>query len=608
MQYSKVANNPLKTRADLQTAVRDLCEPLMPFFSEGGAMIRLAGAGTRHGPVAEGFETFARLLWGLVPLAAGGGDFGHWDLFVRGFTHGPDASHPEYWCQPTWGAQQHVEMAVVGLGLALAPEKIWTPLSPEARERLNNWLLSINSVDLPKNNWCFFRVLVNVGLRKVGARYDAAALEKTLVDIENYYRGDGWYSDGLDGFPCDYYSSFALQFYALIYATVAADTDPVRAKLYRDRARLFARDFIHWQDGEGAMLPYGRSLIYRFAEAAFWSAFAFAGIDDVYPLGVVKGLVLRHLRWWLRKPIFNEHGLLSVGYGYPNLLMAESYNGPGSPYWAFKTFLIVALPETHPFWQAEELPLPELPARRPMKHPGMMVCRNHAADLTVALTCGPVTRFEHSHRAEKYMKFAYAPQFGICVPTEGVTLDALGHDNALALSEEGDYWRVRREFVRNGLVGETLWSQWKPWADVEVTTWVWPEGDWHVRVHHIRTARALQTAEGGFAIARAWLNPLLDDEFESPQQRGLRVRIADKASTVLDLVGNRTASRINPLPNSHLDFSDAHIPTLRGQLAPGEHWLAAAFLPQRGKTTSTSWAGAPVLDLARKKAELLALL
>jgi len=127
-------------------------------------------------------------------------------------------------------------------------------------------------------------------------------------------------------------------------------------------------------------------------------------------------------------------------------------------------------------------------------------------------------------------------------------------------------------------------------------------------VHHIRTARALQTAEGGFAIARAWLNPLLDDEFESPQQRGLRVRIADKASTVLDLVGNRTASRINPLPNSHLDFSDAHIPTLRGQLAPGEHWLAAAFLPQRGKTTSTSWAGAPVLDLARKKAELLALL
>ena len=40
--------------------------------------------------------------------------------------------------------------------------------------------------------------------------------------------------------------------------------------------------------------------------------------------------------------------------------MCEDYNAPGSPYWALKTYLMLALPESHPFWQAEEQPLPSL--------------------------------------------------------------------------------------------------------------------------------------------------------------------------------------------------------------------------------------------------------
>jgi len=41
--------------------------------------------------------------------------------------------------------------------------------------------------------------------------------------------------------------------------------------------------------------------------------------------------------------------------------MAEQYNSPGSPYRALKFFLPLALPDSHPFWQAAESPLPELP-------------------------------------------------------------------------------------------------------------------------------------------------------------------------------------------------------------------------------------------------------
>lgn len=36
------------------------------------------------------------------------------------------------------------------------------------------------------------------------------------------------------------------------------------------------------------------------------------------------------------------------------LLIAQDYNSPQSPYWALKSFLVLALPSSHPFWQAKE--------------------------------------------------------------------------------------------------------------------------------------------------------------------------------------------------------------------------------------------------------------
>ena len=54
---------------------------------------------------------------------------------------------------------------------------------------------------------------------------------------------------------------------------------------------------------------------------------------------------------------FTTDGLLSVGYDYQNMVFAEGYNGPGSPYWAFKTFILLAVPKDHPYWQAETQPI-----------------------------------------------------------------------------------------------------------------------------------------------------------------------------------------------------------------------------------------------------------
>lgn len=112
--------------------------------------------------------------------------------------------------------------------------------------------------------------------------------------------------------------------------------------------RAFAPRYLDWFAADGAGLAFGRSLTYRFAQAAFFGAMAFAG-EPGPGWGVLRGAWARQLRWWARRPIGNGDGTLSIGYAYPNLQMSEGYNSPASPYWALKAFLPLALPESHPF-------------------------------------------------------------------------------------------------------------------------------------------------------------------------------------------------------------------------------------------------------------------
>lgn len=94
--------------------------------------------------------------------------------------------------------------------------------------------------------------------------------------------GDGWYQDGLTA-QKDYYIPFALHFYSLVYVLAMENEDSNRCRRYRARAAEFAKQFVYWFSEEGPALPYGRSLTYRFAQAAFWSIAAVTGLDGFTP-------------------------------------------------------------------------------------------------------------------------------------------------------------------------------------------------------------------------------------------------------------------------------------------------------------------------------------
>ncbi|VGO22323.1 DUF2264 domain-containing protein [Pontiella sulfatireligans] len=561
-----IASNPLKTRADVQEAVRQICEPLKPHYSEGKALVHLGATCTNYGERRCEMEAFARPFWGLMPLAAGGGDSNFWDICRKGLLNGTNPAHPEYWGELGEVDQLAVEMPPIALALALSPDQFWTPFSQAEREQIATWMDQINHKAMSDNNWRAFPILVNASLKKAGMPYNAEVMEAGLDRLEDFYLGNGWYSDGT-GKRMDYYIPFAIHFYSLIYAKLMGDEDPQRAAIFKDRATIFAKDFLHWFTAEGAALPFGRSLTYRFAQGAFWGALAFADVEAL-PWGEIKGLFLRHLRHWFRKPIFTADGLLSIGYDYPNLLMSEFYNGPGSPYWAMKAFLPLAVAEDHPFWTSEELPFPRIGNESVQKPALMSIAHSENRDHLVALASGQWCGLDFGHTAEKYSKFAYSTHFGFSVSREATGLVKGAYDSMLALSDGEDHWRVRRQCELVEITDDAVISVWKPWPDVEIETRLEHRYPWHIRTHTIKTGRALETAEGGFAASR---------EAESVPKEGA-VGVLYGGSGILNIEGEREASVVEPLPNTNLMNPCTAIPTLTGRLEPGKHRLVCAVL------------------------------
>lgn len=570
LRANPLHGNPLETRRDVAKALLDVFEPLLPYFSQGGARVSLSASGAIFDQPAAELEGFARPLWGIVPFAAGGGEFRHWDLYRRGLVNGMDPDHPEYWGDVSDRNQRLVELAAIGFGLALVPQHLWIPLDERGKAIVAAYLLKARERDYVDNNWKFFRVLVDLGLERIGVSFDRNKTEAYLQELEAFDIGDGWYRDG----PVrrvDHYIPFAMHYYGLIYAVLAKD-DVARKQRIMARAERFTQDIRHWFGPDGSALAFGRSQTYRFAQGGFWGALAFADLEAL-PWGQIKGYYLRHIRRWSKLPIADRDGILSVGYGYPNLLMSESYNSACSPYWALKFFLPLALPEDHPFWAAEEEEPPAFAEAIPLEKPGMVAM--HQPDNIVVLASGQ----EHDKMRgsnEKYAKFAYSTRYSFNIEANDRHFDAASFDNMLGLSDDGVHFRMRETLEEALIADDILYSRWKPWGQVEIETWLIPRNPWHLRLHRITTPRPLFSAEGGFPIERADFNR---DTME--EQEGLAVWYGQSDTSLIVDCGSsvkRTGKAQLAIANTNLIWARTLVPQLRASIAPGTTVLSCAVL------------------------------
>ena len=165
-----VRTNPLRTREDVELAALQLIEPLIPFLSPGKARLHLGETGAAYDAGIAEMEGFARPLWAIVPMLAGGSKAVEpvWALWREGIANGTNPEHPEYWGEIGSCDQRQVEMAVFGYGMAIAPQEFFFSLSREGQTNLYRWLDQINHTELFHNNWMYFRVLVNIGFMVCG--------------------------------------------------------------------------------------------------------------------------------------------------------------------------------------------------------------------------------------------------------------------------------------------------------------------------------------------------------------------------------------------------------------------------------------------------------
>ncbi|KOS21304.1 hypothetical protein ESCO_006749 [Escovopsis weberi] len=585
----------IRDKASVQELLRTLLDPLVPFFSPARARVRCpGGTATRFDQTASEVEGLCRPLWGLASLLAGNGEYAATELWIQGVKAGTDPEHPEYWGYPRDNDQRMVEMCPLGFTLAVAPQ-FWNAFNDRERSNIEAWLgNSINEKNMPNTNWLWFRVFANLGLKRNGAKYSQERLNSDIEHLNTFYRGDGWSNDGPEGIhQMDYYSSsFAIHFLQLLYAKLAGDEDPERAAEFKKRAQMAALDLVHYYDDEGRAITFGRSLVYRFAVVSFWGAMAYAGVELPAPLtwGMVKGIVLRNLRWWqTQDEIWTSSGTLSLGYSYPSMY-----------YWSCLAFICLAVPDDHPFWTSGEEPVSSLlPKVKAIRHPGHIVSYKggHCMLLSSGQACGYPMKATHA----KYGAFAYSSAYGYSVPSGLFSLEQYSLASQLGVSDDGgEYWKTRRlsEYaaIEDRQGSPVLVSVWKPFPDVTVRTLLVPPADetpnWHIRAHHIVSGRRVVTADGAFAIRNVdSRNGRFLDLYDAERCEGSRPKILGNYDVhdregwedgkvgafavssgavgikALESSEQRQAILVNADPNTNLLESRTTIPTLQGDIS-----------------------------------------
>ena len=555
----------LQTKQDFTALAMRFLSPLLPLYSPGGALLHLGDTGATYPQRTIGMEAFSRPLWALAPLWAGGGRADAFlPIYQRGLVNGTDPDSPEYWGDPNDYDQLFVEMAALACAILETPESVWNPLTDTEKAKLGKWLDTINHHDLPGCNWLLFRVLVNLALDSVGMPCSMQQAAADMAEVDKWYVGDGWYSDG----PAevkpqkDYYNPWAIQYYTVLYSVFAARRDPARAALYRERAVQFGRQFAQWFDPDGAALPFGRSLGYRIGQSAFYAACIWAGLEPL-PLPVMKGIIVRNLAWWLARPIFDRDGVLTIGYGYPQMYMAEQYNAPGSPYWGLKVFLLLALPDDHPFWACEAAPLPEeltRPGVIPQPSADLLLQRLPDGQLN-AYSPANYEKGDHGQFTEKYGKFVYSTRFGFSASRSYVQLEQTAPDSMLAFVIDG--WTfVRRHSDKFVLLGDRLLSEWRPFPGIKVTTELVPTAWGHTRTHTVESNIACTAYDCGLAVPKFAAGFALSAAGSEAEAKNAACRCVVKGAAGQGVV-------INAAPNTNLYDPNTVIPAVRYEIPIG---------------------------------------
>jgi len=558
----------LKTKQDYQNLLLDILKPIFSYLDANCSTIDLPNYySASYSDSVMKYETFARVLWGLSFIDSKSEDIIRIkQIAFRMIANGVNPDSELYWGKVNDFDQRFVEMTPIIMFCYVNKKMFFESFNQKEIDNFQSWFYQINKKKLSENNWLFFIVLVNLFLKKIGLKYSRDCVNWAFKKIDKMYLGNGWYSDGISE-QRDYYVSFAIHYYSLIFVHYS-DENIYKQKFLR-RANLFSKTFIYWFSENGSSLPFGRSLTYKFAQIAFWSAMV--GLkSDYFKINEIKGIINRNLRWWLKQKIFDGNGILTLGYAYPNHTFTEYYNATGSSYWALKSFVFLLLDSKHDFFNCDEWSLPTLKSEMHIPEAHMIIERYKGEVAAFVNGQNSVNNFGHTEC--KYEKFVYSTLFGFNISKSSVGIENLACDSSVAISYDDIHYFSRHKTTVIECDKNIQGSVWIPSSGININSYILPGLPWHLRIHKIVTDKMIFFVDCGFSVE---VSDKCENSYVTSDCMAM-INGGKMSSLIYSINGNGYPEIINSVPNVNVLYPKCKIPILKWELKPGKYYIVDA--------------------------------
>jgi hypothetical protein len=325
-------------------------------------------------------EAFGRLMSGISPwLNLEGGSPGevalrnkYRPLVLKAISNAVNPSAKDYM---EWenGNQRLVDASYLAMAFLRSPW-LWNNLPDSTRKQVVAALSKTRNVNPVVNNWILMSGLIEVFMYHYGYAFDEVRVDFVLRQFDQWYAGDGLYSDG-PSFHADYYNSYVIHpFMTSIVEEMYAKNEASRGnvdklksdlkgeksryeilhekvKVRNDRYAVILERMIN-TDGTYALV--GRSLVYRGGAFQHLSDMAFRKLlpEQLSPAQVRCALTAVIKKTTENPNTFNPAGWLNIGIYGSQPALGDIYITTGSLYMCSNILIALGLPETDEFWSA----------------------------------------------------------------------------------------------------------------------------------------------------------------------------------------------------------------------------------------------------------------
>ncbi|MBX2921456.1 MAG: DUF2264 domain-containing protein [Chitinophagaceae bacterium] len=305
-------------------------------------------------------EAFARTLCGIAPwLNIEEGDakenalrkqYREWSLNGLKNAVNPDAKDYMNFRYP----QALVDASFLAFALVRCPW-LWENTDSITKKQVVEAFLQTRKITPSFNNWILFSGMIEAFFCKYAYEWEAVRIEYGIRQFEQWYVGDGVYSDG-NTYHWDYYNSY------VIHPFLEAITEVVNARnsayaSYADRYRARRNRYAIIQErlinADGSFPATGRSIVYRGAAFHHLANVVWRRQlpSELHP-AQVRSALTAVLKKTMESPTTFKDGWLTIGLYGSQPGVADYYNNTGSLYLCTNILLPLGLPPADEFWSA----------------------------------------------------------------------------------------------------------------------------------------------------------------------------------------------------------------------------------------------------------------